>query len=119
VRVGLIRDGRQQTITAVLGELPGTPIVAAAQPDDDVEFDPVFEGADVVDNSSGVAGLLVTSVAPESPASERGLRTGDVITHVNRRRVRNVGEATELMANARSIILQVQRGNRNQLILMR
>ena len=42
-----------------------------------------------------------------------------MITHVNRVRVRNVGEATELMENARSILLQVQRGNRDQLILMR
>jgi Do/DeqQ family serine protease len=120
VRVGLIRDGRERTITAVLDEVPtATPVVASAQPDDATEFDPVFEGADIVDNSSGLPGLLVASVAPQSPASESGLRAGDVITHVNRVRVRSVDEATELMASARSIVLQVQRGSRNQLILMR
>ena len=59
VRVGLIRDGREQTITAVLGENAATPVVAARQPDDEAQLDPVFEGADVVDNSSGTAGLLV------------------------------------------------------------
>jgi S1-C subfamily serine protease len=58
-------------------------------------------------------------VAPESPAFERGLRAGDVITYINRQRVRGVAEARELMANARTIILQVQRGGRSLLILMR
>jgi Do/DeqQ family serine protease len=122
VRVGLIRDGRELTVTAMLGELATSPTAAAVEPDEPLlELDPVFEGAQVVANdpAQGVAGLLITRVDQGSPAAERGLRPGDVITHVNRVRVREVNEATELMRNARSIILLVQRGTRNQLILMR
>jgi S1-C subfamily serine protease len=45
--------------------------------------------------------------------------SGDVITKVNRLRVHNLGEAKKAIEGARSIILEVQRGGRNQLILMR
>jgi Do/DeqQ family serine protease len=121
VQVGVIRDGRERTIAAVLGEAPRSVQPAAEVPEEPAEdLDPVFAGAELVDNAdSGVAGLFVAGVESGSPAWERGLRTGDVITHVNRVRVRNLAEATELIENARSIILQVQRGNRNQLLLMR
>jgi Do/DeqQ family serine protease len=122
VTVGLIREGREQTVTAVLGELEPTAVVAEVPSEDaEPELDAVFDGAELVDNTApnGVAGLLVTRVDPGSPAAERGLRPGDIVTKVNRVRVRTMADALPLMENARAIILEVQRGNRSQLILMR
>jgi Do/DeqQ family serine protease len=122
VAVGLIRDGRAQTVTAVLAEIaPPATITAVPEEEDKRELDTVFEGAELVDNTSpnGVPGLLVARVDPSSPASDSGLRVGDVITKVNRVRVRTLDEAVPLMEDARAIILEVQRGNRSQLILMR
>jgi S1-C subfamily serine protease len=63
--------------------------------------------------------VLVARVDPGSPAAERGLRPGDVITKINRVPVRSLADARPLLQDARSIILEIQRGNRNQLILMR
>jgi len=122
VQVGLIRDGREQKITATLGEVSAAQ-AAAEEPEQEEEpaqLDPVFEGAEIVVNESGgVPGLRVARVDPGSAAADRGLRSDDIITKVNRVRVRNLMEAEQIIAGARSIILEVQRGNRNQLILMR
>ena len=121
VEVGVIREGSVQTITAILGE--------ANPPADEQQqlgsVDPVFEGAEIVTsderggNSNGVAGLLVTQVQSGSPAALRGLRGNDIITHINRQRTRSVSEAIDIIESARSVILQVQRGNRSALVLMR
>jgi Do/DeqQ family serine protease len=122
VAVGLIRDGNAQTVTAVLGEIPPPAALTAAPPEKEKEeLDTVFEGAELVDNASpnGVTGLLVARVDPNSPAAERGLRPGDIITKVNRVRVRTLADAVPVMEDARAIILEVQRGSRSQLILMR
>jgi len=61
----------------------------------------------------------VARVAPNSPAFIRGLQQGDIITKVNKLPVRTVDEAISLMQDARTILLEIQRGSRNQLILMR
>jgi len=120
VTVGLIRDGREQTVTAVLGELEAAERVTATPlPAAEPELDPSFAGADLADNTTGTPGLLVARVAPNSPAFIRGLQPGDIITRVNKLPVRTVDEAISLMQDARTILLEVQRGNRNQLILMR
>ncbi|MFP6829214.1 MAG: Do family serine endopeptidase [Gammaproteobacteria bacterium] len=121
VDVGIIREGSAQTVTAILGE--------ANPPADEQQqlssVDPVFEGAEIVTsderggNSNGVAGLLVTQVQSGSPAALRGLRGNDIITHINRQRTRSVSEAIDIIESARSVILQVQRGNRSALVLMR
>jgi S1-C subfamily serine protease len=63
--------------------------------------------------------VLVARVDQGSPAAERGLRPGDIITKINRVPVRSLADARPLLDGARSIILEVQRGNRNQLSLMR
>jgi len=121
VEVGIIREGSAQTITAILGE--ANPPATEQQRLADV--DPVFEGAEIETNNEqgenfdGVAGLLVTQVQSGSPAALRGLRGNDIITHINRQRTRNVFEAIAIIESARSIILQVQRGNRSALVLMR
>jgi Do/DeqQ family serine protease len=120
VQVGLIRDGKPITVPAVLGALePATTNAAAPEPDEVHELDAVFEGADIVNNESGTPGLLVMRVDPGSPAAERGLRPGDVITKVNRVRVRSMADAKPILDGARAIIVEVQRGNRNSLIQMR
>jgi Do/DeqQ family serine protease len=122
VTVGFVRDGREQTVTAMLGELPTTAAVTAVPPpEEEPALDAVFEGAEIVDNTSpnGASGLLVARVDPGSPAADRGLRPGDVITKVNRVRIRTLDEAIPLMRDARMIMLEVQRGDRNALILMR
>jgi Do/DeqQ family serine protease len=123
VTVGLLRDGRQQTVTAVLGELAPTAVAAAVVPpqEDESDLDTIFEGAEIVEGTSAnsVAGLLVARVDPNTPAADSGLRPGDVITKVNRMRVRTLAEAVPIMENARAILLEVQRDGRSTLILMR
>jgi Do/DeqQ family serine protease len=121
VTVGLLRDGREQTVTAVLGELAPTAAVSAAPREERREsgLDVVFEGADIVDNSGDLGGLFVARVDPNSPAANRGLQQGDIITKVNKVRVRTLAEAVPIMENARAILLEVQRGDRSSLILMR
>jgi serine protease Do/serine protease DegQ len=121
VTVGYVREGNQRTVTAALGELqpPG------AEPQQLAEIDPVFEGAEFATNDesradfNGLGGVLATLVEPGSTAFVRGLRTGDIITHINRQRVRSVDAAQEIVEGARSVILQVSRRNRGVLILMR
>jgi len=121
VEVGYFRDGRRRTVTAELDELDA-PALAREEVSD---LDPAFAGATLAVNNdsrpdfNGVAGILVTNVEAGSPAGQRGLRGGDVITHVNRQRVTTLTEVREILTDARSVILQVQRGDRGLLLLMR
>jgi Do/DeqQ family serine protease len=121
VTVGLLRDGREQTLTAVLGELAPTAAVTAVPREQqrETDLDVLFEGADIVENSGPNGGLLVARVDPNSPAANNGLQPGDIITKVNRVRIRTLAEAVPIMENARAILLEVQRGDRSSLIVMR
>ena len=120
VQVGIIRDGMERTVTAVLGEQTAATEARETEPEPKATFDPVFQGAELVDSDpADTPGVLVSRVDPGSPAAERGLRPGDVITKVNRVPVASLAEAMPLLEGARSIILEIQRGNRSQLILMR
>ena len=119
VKVGLIREGKETNVTATLGASTAANTKAEPEPEKNVGLDEVFEGAEIVDAPSSTPGLLVRRVDPGSPAADRGLRPGDVITKVNRMRVRNMADAKPLLRDARSIIIEVQRGGRSQLILMR
>jgi len=119
VRIDLLRGGKKRNFTATLGE------VEAVEQRDVGELDPVFQGAQFATSDpgsaeySGVAGVLVSDVQPGSPAAVRGLRSGDVITHVNRKRVLNLTEFRDVIDAAQSIILRIDRGGRGALILMR
>jgi serine protease Do/serine protease DegQ len=120
VMVGLLRDGREQTLTAVLGELPATSVAAVPREEQRAtDLDVVFEGADIVDNSGPNGGLLVARVDPNSPAADRGMLPGDVITKVNSVRIRTLAEAVPVMENARAILLEVQRDGRSSIVILR
>ena len=121
VAVTLLRDGKEQSLTAVLGEAPATAVAAVPREErkEEAGLDVVFRGADIVDDSSPNGGLRVTRVDPNSPAAERGLQPGDIITKINRVRIRKLEDAVPVMENARAILLEVERHGRASLILMR
>jgi S1-C subfamily serine protease len=61
----------------------------------------------------------VTGVEEGSPAAQRGLRSGDVITAVNRVLVRNLRDLTAIAENNRILFLLIQRGDRSLMLQIR
>ncbi len=114
----VLRDGRERTIRAKLGEQAASEQVAAE------ELHAGLQGAELetLNASSprfeGQAGVLVANVAPGSPAAQRGLRPGDIITGVNRQKVESMADFRE-HAQGQSLLLNIRRGNANLILPIR
>jgi serine protease Do len=65
-------------------------------------------------------GVIVTSVDPSSPAGMAGLRRGDLIEHVNRKPVKNLGEfnAAVRASGSGPVLLLVNRSGRSSFIVV-
>lgn len=108
--------------------LPGspTPSIAPAPPAFRVETGRGIAGAELARITPGLAaalgvrrGLLVTSVAPRSPAASAGLRDGDIILTANGRGVEDVAALSRAMSvdgSARAVSLEVQREGRKRTV---
>jgi serine protease Do len=104
----IVRDGKEQKLNATLGELPaerlsGGPGSPPSQPEKSSE---ALDGVEVTDLDArtrrqmgvpqSVQGALVTAVDPNSTAAEAGLRQGDVIQEIDRKKVNSAQEAIDL-----------------------
>ena len=98
VPVDVIRDGAPKTIQVTIDVLKDSPAQVASKQKDQL-------GMEVQDITPELAqslqlevteGVLVSNVEQGKPAGEAGLRRGDVITEINRKSVRNVGDYTQL-----------------------
>ncbi|MDZ7645090.1 MAG: PDZ domain-containing protein [Woeseiaceae bacterium] len=100
-------------MTATLGE-------ARARQSAGADIHPGLEGArfSATAASSG-SGIEVTEVEPGSPAAQRGLRPGDIITAVNRQRVENLAQLRQIAENSRILFLLVRRGDRTLMLQIR
>ncbi len=125
VTLRILRDGKEKTLTATLGEMskealagngqgqPGGRSQSKTDALDGVEVTDLDaqarREADIPDN---VKGALVTKVVEDSNAAEAGLRAGDVITEIERQRVRSADEAVAASEKAKGdrILLRVWRG---------
>ena len=108
VTLGILRNGKQITIHAQIGNTQSEQIASAEYPQ--------LRGITVgnLNESSPlygqVKGVLVTGVDPNSEAYSAGLRQGDVITAVNREAVSNVAEFRKALAQAGgTVALRVRR----------
>ena len=108
VTLTLSRDGKEQTLTVKLEELRRAGMNRSGEAEDrrsGRELDDLFDGVSVGDLDArtrrefdlplSVRGAVVMAVEPFSAAALAGLRTGDVITEIDRRTVRNADEAIE------------------------
>ena len=95
------------------------PIAAADTP-------PALRGATLRDLAPGdpahgrIEGVIAAEVEPGSRAARNGIRPGDVIVAVNRRRVRDTRDLESALRQANSVLaLSIVRGNSQLLIVIR
>ena len=115
VDIRYIRDGKTRKTEATLGRAE----VASAAGDD---IHPGLTGAQLATyrTANGAeGGVEITAVAAGSPAAQRGLRDGDVVTQVNRRGVRNLAQFREVAVGNRILFLRVERGDRSLMLQIR
>jgi serine protease Do/serine protease DegQ len=112
VRIGLLREGKPQSVTAVLKE--------PAQLSDAESIHPALAGADLVEVSEdSVSGVRIRAVAPGSPAAQAGLRADDRIIAVNRQRVSSLAELRAAIKDQATLLVQLRRGNQVLLLPLR
>ncbi|MEM8591703.1 MAG: Do family serine endopeptidase [Pseudomonadota bacterium] len=127
VPVVVMRDGRTETLTVVLGRRETAIAVPAAAPQPDVEEEESSMEAlgltlTLLDDESrealgvgDIEGLAIAAVDEASEAFEKGLRAGDVITEAGQQGVSSLSAFTAQIEAAReagrkSVLLLVRRG---------
>jgi Do/DeqQ family serine protease len=105
VEVRIVRNGKEQTVTAVLGEYKEHAIAQKT------EYDNALKGVSVQDLTpglrsklnipDGVNGVVVTGVSP-SLASQRLLQPNDVIEEVNRTALQNIQDYDQAVSRIHS-----------------
>ncbi len=132
VPVHFLRDGKDHSIHVVLEERPDTPDPPVPHEEQLPGAEGPWLGATVQDVTGKLAkdyalsvsrGPLVTGVADGSPADRGGLREGDVILEVNRRRVEDTAslqqELEQVEKTGKPAVLLVQRGTTTTFVAIR
>jgi serine protease Do len=109
VKLRVLHDGSERTVTAKLAELPANLGRGAAEKSSDSGTSSALDGVSVEPAKNGV---VVTDLTEGSPAAQAGLREGDVIQEVNRGRVSSVADFDRAVQNAKggTTLLLVNRG---------
>jgi serine protease Do len=128
VSLKVIRDGKEQKLTATLGELDADKLAAnrpgssRSQPQKKSD---ALDGVELAELDRAtrrqwgipatVQGALVTSVDPNSKAADAQLQEGNVILEINRKKVASAKEAIDLSEKIKGeepILLRVWSANR-------
>ena len=113
VNLRYLRDNKSNTTSATLGQLEDQ--LLAGQ-----DIHPGLSGASFARSStSSDSGVEVSAVEEGSPAAQRGLRSGDVITAVNRVLVRDLRDLQTIAQSSRILFLLIQRGERSLMLQIR
>jgi Do/DeqQ family serine protease len=109
LKLEYLREGKNRTVSLVIQEVP---VLKGG------DLDRRLDGARFVELGANYkqqsrSGVLLDELDPRSRLAREGLAEGDVITGVNRQRVRNLADFRELVESSRSsILLQIRRNGR-------
>jgi serine protease Do len=129
-KVTVWRDGRSRELTVELGEAANQAVASAGpggaaqgQASLGLSLRPLADGERAtLGLPSDVDGVVVADVVPGSPAAEKGIRPGDVITRVNQKAVESVGDAVAALNAAReakeTALLLVRRGDAQRFVAL-
>jgi Do/DeqQ family serine protease len=112
VDIGLLRDGKPRTVTAIIAERSEVETANA------LDINKGLEGAELADAPDG-GGILVKTLQEGSPAAQAGLRANDLIVGVGRTPVANTKAFRDAAKGASVLVLNVRRGSNALLIPIR
>jgi serine protease Do len=118
VRLGILRKGREQTLSVTLGEYPVEPLASSP-----LQENPLAPGAgsdfglglqeltpqNKLAGTTSERGAVVAQVKPRSPAETAGLQEGDVIVGVDLQAVSTAKEAYKALEASENPVLRVER----------
>jgi serine protease Do len=107
VKIDIWRNGKDQTLTLILGELPNNRIANTGTEDHWTSGNAVARlGLSVAPakevDGAGEEGVVVTDVDPDGSAADHGLEVGDVILDVGGKAVSNAGDVRSAVREAQT-----------------
>ncbi|MFN3395229.1 MAG: DegQ family serine endoprotease [Thermodesulfovibrionales bacterium] len=131
VRIKIIRNGKEFTLNVIVAELPKEMATITEEPEGDIQRN-AFSGVTVYDLTkeialqlglnSGEKGVVVVKVESGSPAEEAGLKKGDVIQEIDRKKINNMEDfrrVTSLVGSKEeTILLYINRGGKRLYITL-
>ena len=128
VNLTVVRDGQRIPVAVTLDKLPESGVVASTK---DVPKSSNPWGFSVQPLTSDLArkfgysedaGVVITEVAPGSPASNAGLESGMLVLQVNRKKVKTAEEFSELVRqdkDAKTLLLLVTDGQNSKFVVLK
>ena len=112
VKVSVIRDGKEKTLKVKVGD----PMRAGENP---ATLHTLLEGVSFEDAPGG-EGIAITRMTPNSELAYAGLRTGDIIYSVNRRKISSVSDlASVISKDDEQLLLRVIRNGRSFFVVIK
>jgi serine protease Do len=128
VKLDIIRQGEQKTVSLTLGQMPDDQKVADAdngsvQPQGGVPHLGLQVAPAREVSGAGSQGVVVTAVDPDGPAAEQGFQTGTVILDVGGKSVANAGDVRNALTEAKSqgkheVLMRVKMGDATRFVAL-
>jgi serine protease Do len=122
VKLGVLHNGSEKTVTLTLGTLPDERQANAAPQGTDKGTPRLgLTLAPASATGAGNQGVAVTAVDPNGPAAERGMQSGDIILDVAGKTVSNPSDVTKEIADLhkagkRTVLMRVKSGNATKFV---
>ena len=111
------RNSKEINLSVSIGDMPKDVASLAKAGPDSIQGDHALTGLSVAPVKPGQTpdghGVVVTQVAPNSPADRAGIRTGDILIEINRSGIHSVQDFERLVSDLdaqASVLALIQRG---------
>ncbi|MGH6934410.1 MAG: Do family serine endopeptidase, partial [Dongiaceae bacterium] len=116
----VIRDGKQQLLTVEVGTMPNDNQASEVPMQKDKPANLASLGFSVEPSSEGT-GVSVTAVEPDSPADERGIKSGDTILEIDGKEIADVEAMNSRLAAAHAegrdrVLMLIRSGERQRFV---
>lgn len=117
IKLDILREGKSKQITATVKETKQAKIQAAVHPKlsgatfGDIEPISPYYGQ--------IEGVMIYSVVANSPAWNAGLRANDIITSVNKEKIKTLEDFKPLVQNNAPLLLNITRNRQAMFLILR
>jgi len=127
VALGVVRDGKEQTLSMKLGTLPGDKEAKADVGKGGTEGEGRGFGLQLAPAASvkgkGERGVVVTGVQPDGAGASQGIKEGDVILEVAGKAVTQPNEVRQAVADARkdgrkTVLMRIKSGEGSRFVAL-